>query len=234
MWRGFDTRGMPGFVSCEAVACHSPGGVVGLSRYPVGRMRQGIGVEFSEEQWASLRALLAGPDTPADVAARARMVVLRGQGHSRGEVARRCGVSVPTVERWVSRFTQQGVAVLNGRSRGRAQVPERVRRRVLERAASAPPADSGLAGWTTRSLAEYLLRTENVTVSNSYIATVLRGAGARPPAAPTQQPRSRRRSEPLDAHFEPIVVDGAPARALEERQTEAITAILQWLRAHPE
>ena len=55
-------------------------------------------MEFPEEQGASLRTLLAAPDTPAEVRAGARIVVLRGQGHSRGEVARRCGVSVPTVD----------------------------------------------------------------------------------------------------------------------------------------
>ena len=188
-----------------------------LSRYPVPRMRQGIWVELSEEQWASLRALFAAPGTSADVAARAWMVVLRGQGHGCGEVARRCGVPVPTVDRWVSRFAEQGVAGLNSRSRGRAQVPERVRRRVLELAVSAPPADSGLAGWTTRTLADYLHRTENVTVSNNYIAAVLRGAGERPPAEPPQHPRRGRQPEPLDVHFELVVVDGPPAQALEER-----------------
>ena len=223
---------MPGFVGCEAVACPSPGGVVGLSRYPVARLRQGIGVELSEQQGASLRALLAARDTSADVAARARMVVLRGQGHSRGEVARRCGVSVPTVDRWVSRFAEQGVAGLSGRPRGRAQVPGHVRRRVLELAASAPPADSGLVGWTTRTLAQYLHRTENVRVSNSYIATVLRETGERPPAVAEHQTRRGRQREPLDVHFELVVVDGPAARALEERQTEAITAVLQWLREH--
>ena len=191
-------------------------------------------MELSEERWASLRALLATPGVRAELVTRARMVVLRGQGHGRGEVARRCGVSVPTVDRWVSRFIEQGVAGLNGRPRGRAQVPERVRRRVVELAVSGPPADSGMARWTTRTLADYLHRTENVTVSSNYIATVLRETGARPPDVPTQQTRRGRRPEPLDVHFELVVVDGPPARALQVRQTEAITAILQWLREHRE
>ena len=191
-------------------------------------------VELSEEQLAALGALLAARDTPADVATRARIVLLRAQGRTRGEIAQRCGVSLPTVDRWVSRFTERGIAGLSGRPRARGRVPERVRRRVLQLAASTPPADSGLARWTTRTLAEYLHRSENITVSNNYIATVLRDAGVRLPAAPEQRGRSGRQPEPLDVHVELIVVDGPPARMLRARQTEAIAAILRWLREHPE
>lgn len=204
-----------------------------LSRYTSPYGRQGMGVEFSEEQQASLRALLATPDVPADIAARARIVILRGQGHTRGEIAKRCGVSLPTVDRWVSRFAEHGVAGLSGRPRARAQVPEHVRRRVLHLAAASPPADSGgLGRWSVRTLVEHLQRTEGITVSGNYVATVLRDAGVRLPPAPER--RRRREPEPLDIHVELIVVDGPPARALQTRQTEAITAILRWLREHPE
>lgn len=205
-----------------------------LSRYLLPCARHGVRVELSEEQTESLRALLAASDVPAEVVGRARIVLLRGQGRNRGAIAKRCGVSLPTVDRWVSRFAEQGVAGLSGRPRARARVPERVQQRVVELAASTPPADSGLARWSTRTLAEYLRRSEDVTVSNNYIATVLREAGVRLSTAPDRQYRRGRQPEPLDVRVEFVVVDGPPARALQTRQTEAIAAILRWLREQPE
>lgn len=52
-------------------------------------------MELPENEPASLHALLAALDTPADVAARARIVLLRAQGRTRGEIANQCGVSHP-------------------------------------------------------------------------------------------------------------------------------------------
>jgi hypothetical protein len=45
-------------------------------------------VEQSKEQLTELRELAASPNTPPDVAARARMVLLRRRGLTRGEVPR--------------------------------------------------------------------------------------------------------------------------------------------------
>ena len=94
-------------------------------------------MEQSGQQQAELRALIAAPDTPPDVASRARMVLLLGQGHTSSEVAAICGVSPPTVNRWVARFGEHGAAGLTDQPRGRTQVPEYARRRVLELAATA-------------------------------------------------------------------------------------------------
>jgi transposase len=188
----------------------------------------------SEQQQSSLHTLISAPDTSAGVAARARIVLLRAQGHTRGEVAKRCGVSMPTVDRWVTRFTEQGIAGLSERPRARAQVPDHVRQRLLELAHIPPPAETRLARWTTRTLADHLSCTDGVTVSNYYVATVLREAGVRLPAPPEQQTRRGRQPEPLDVRVEFVVVDGPSARALQQRQTEAIAAILRWLREHPD
>jgi len=193
-----------------------------------------MGVELSDKQRAALRVVLAASGTRAEVAARARIVLVRGQGCSRGEVAQRCGVSLPTVDRWVSRFLEHGVDGLAGRSRARARVPEHVRRRVVQLAACAPPTDSGVACWSTRALADFISRTGELTVSSNYVATVLREAGVRLPASPEQQTRRGRQPEPLDVRVEFVVVQGPPAPALRERQSEAIGAILRWLREHPE
>ncbi|MBS2965825.1 helix-turn-helix domain-containing protein [Actinocrinis puniceicyclus] len=191
-------------------------------------------MDLSESDLAALRELLAAPGTPVGLAARARIVLLRATGGTRGEVAAQCGVSLPTVDRWVSRFAEQGVAGLVGRSNARRQVPGWVRRRVLELAASPPPADVGLERWTTRTLAAYLAQGEGALVSNNYIALVLREAGVRLAAPPRSPIRRERPSAPLDVYVEFVVVDGPPARALRERQTEAIAAVLQWFRDHPQ
>jgi len=62
----------------------------------------------------------------------------------------------------------------------------------------------------------------------------LREAGGRLPTSPEQRTRRGRQPGPLDVRVEFVVGDGPPARALRERQTEAIAAILRWLREHPE
>lgn len=191
-------------------------------------------MELSDRELAALQALLDAPDTPVDVRMRARIVLLRARGRTRGKIAEQCGVSLPTVDRWVSRYREQGIAGLIGRPRARAQVPEHVRGRLLELAASVPPAATGLAYWTTRTLADYLRQTEDVTVSNNYVATVLRQAGIRLTTTAEHQKPHGRQPEPLDVHFELVVVDGPPAHALTERQAAAIRDILRWLRDHPD
>ena len=88
--------------------------------------------------------------------------------------------------------------------------------------------------WTTQTLADYLNRTENTTLSHNDIAGVLGEAGVRLPTRATQHGRRARRREPLDVRVEFVVVNEPYARALRERQTEAIAAILRWVREHPE
>ena len=188
-------------------------------------------MEQSEEQQTELRELAASPNTPPDVAARARMVLLRRRGLTRGEVAARCGVSLQTVDRWVARFAEHGAAGLASRPRARTQVSEHARAHALKLAAAPPPLSTGLTAWTTRALADHLLQKDGITVSHNYIATVLREAGidlTPPPAV-----RKSRRSEPLEVEYEFVVVDGPHARALQQHQTEALLAILRWLREHP-
>jgi len=190
-------------------------------------------MEQSAQQQAELRALIAAPDTPPDIANRARMVLLRGQGHTSRDVAALCGVSPPTVNRWVARFAEHGTAGFANRPRGRTQVPENARCRVLELAAAPPPPYTGLTHWTTRALAEHLRHTDDITVSNNYITTVLRKADI-DLKAPASPPVHRgRRSEPLHVEYEFVVVDGPHAQALQRRQTEALLAALRWLREHP-
>ena len=188
-------------------------------------------MEQSEEQLAELRELAASPNTPPDVAARARMVLLRRRGLTRGEVAAQCGVSLQTFDRWMARFTEYGAAGLASRPRARPQAPDHARAHALELAAAPPPLSTGLTHWTTRALADHLRQTDGITVSHNYIATVLRQAGIDLTPPPTV--RKSRRSEPLEVEYEFVVVDGPHARALQQHQTEALLAALRWLRENP-
>lgn len=92
------------------------------------------------------------------------------------DIAELLGVSLPTVDRWRSRFAERGLAGLAGDRPGgpREQVPARIRARLIALTRMTPPASTGLSHWSTRELAKYLKRTENVTVSWHYIARVWR------------------------------------------------------------
>jgi transposase len=139
-------------------------------------------MELSVEQAAELRELANSRDVPADVATRARIVLWSGEGRRRKDIAELLGVSLPTVDRWKTRYSQHGVAGLEGDRPGgaRDQVPVQVRARVIALTRMTPPACTGLSHWSTRELAKYLKRTENVTVSWHYIARIWREEQLKP------------------------------------------------------
>ena len=134
------------------------------------------------EQAAELRELANSRDVPADVATRARIVLWSGEGRRRKDIAELLGVSLPTVDRWRTRYAERGLAGLEGDCPGgaREQVPTRVRARVIALTRMTPPVGTGLSHWSTRELAKYLKRTENVTVSWHYIAKVWREENLKP------------------------------------------------------
>ncbi|MDG4534938.1 IS630 family transposase [Streptomyces sp. AV19] len=139
-------------------------------------------MELSEEQAAELRELASSRDVSADMATRARIVLWSGEGRRRKDIAGLLGVSLPTVDRWKARYAQRGLAGLEGDRPGgaREQVPARVRARVIALTRMTPPAGTGLSHWSTRELAKYVKRTENVSVSWHYIARVWREENLRP------------------------------------------------------
>jgi len=72
---------------------------------------------LSEEPVAELRAVVNSRDVPA-VGARARIVLWMAEGRRRKDVAELAGVSLPTVDRWVDRYAEGGLAGLEERKRG--------------------------------------------------------------------------------------------------------------------
>ncbi|WP_406425836.1 IS630 family transposase [Streptomyces sp. NBC_01589] len=134
------------------------------------------------EQAAELRELLNSRDVPADIATRGRIVLWSSEGRRRKDIAELLGVSLPTVDRWKTRYAEHGLAGLEGERPGgaREQVPARVRSRVIALTRMTPPDGTGLSHWSTRELAKYLERTENITVSWHYIACVWREESLKP------------------------------------------------------
>jgi transposase len=82
----------------------------------------------------------------------------------------------------VDRYVTHGLAGLEGEKRGagRVQVPLRVAARILALTRTGPPAETGLSHWSSREMATYLQRTENVSVSWHYVAKLWREHKLRP------------------------------------------------------
>jgi transposase len=141
-----------------------------------------VRVELAGDQVTELRSLINSRDVPATVATRARIVLWRAEGRRRNETAALAGVSLPTVDRWISRYAEAGVAGLTDEYRGapRAQVPPGTAERVVALTRVSPPTSTGLSHWSTRTLADYLARAEGISVSWHYVAKVWRENKLRP------------------------------------------------------
>jgi transposase len=137
---------------------------------------------LTEGQIAELRAVINSRDVPAVVATRARIVLWMAEGRRRKDVAVLAGVSLPTVDRWVDRYADNGLAGLEDGSRAapREQVPATVRARILALSRATPPVETGLSHWSSRQLAAYLKRTEGVSVSWHYVAKLWRDNDLQP------------------------------------------------------
>lgn len=101
-----------------------------------------------------LERLVRGRKTPQRVALRARIVLLAGQGIANLAIARRAGVSRPTVVLWRERFGALGVAGLlrdAPRPGRRPKLTAAKRAAILRDTVSGKP--EGATHWSTRTLA---------------------------------------------------------------------------------
>lgn len=99
-----------------------------------------------------LRRRINSPTATQRDALRARIVLLRAEGHKETEVAAGIGVSVTTVSLWSKRFEQSGLEGLDdqpGRGRKAWLDPEKVSKVVTE--VTRPP--KGSKKWSTRTMA---------------------------------------------------------------------------------
>jgi transposase len=90
-------------------------------------------VELTADERAELRDLLYSAHVPATVAMRARIVLWRAENRLKKDIAGLAGVSRPTVDLWLSRYGEEGIAGLfdHVSGAGREQVPASVRARIL-------------------------------------------------------------------------------------------------------
>jgi transposase len=127
---------------------------------------------------AKLEQLTRASTAPAGVAARARVVLLAAQGVANYEIARRLGMSRPTVNRWRQRYVEQGLDGLADQQRpGRPRSVDRAR--VIAATLTPPPASLGVTHWSSRLLAPRL------GVDHATIAAVWKAYGVRPWKAET-------------------------------------------------
>lgn len=128
------------------------------------------------KQAAELRELVNSRDVPADIAMRARIVLWSGEGRRRKDCRAARGVAADRGP--LEGSSCRARAGRSGRRPARrgqgAGSGAEIRARVIALTRMTPPAVTGLSHWSTRELATYLKRTENVTVSWHYVARIWR------------------------------------------------------------
>ena len=110
------------------------------------------------------------------------MVLWNDAGLSVQDIAGRSGASKPTVYKWLDRYQRFGVDGLADLPRVGPPpgVPGKVRARIVALTRCTPPVDTGLSHWSSREMAAYLKRVEDIHVSHNYIAGVWRDHGLQP------------------------------------------------------
>ena len=123
-------------------------------------LRDGDRVELSA--WVRSSAIRAG------LAQRARIVLLAADGLPHAEIARRVGVSAPTVLLWRRRYQRSGVAGLTDAPRsGRPRTIDA--RKIIEATLTPPPKRLGVTHWSSRLLANRL-KIDHATVARAWRA----------------------------------------------------------------
>jgi transposase len=102
-----------------------------------------------------LSSLVRSSTVEAGLAQRARIVLLAAQGVPNAEIARRVGVSRPTVIQWRNRYAAGGISALGDLDRsGRPPVIDDVA--VVVATVQAPPEALGVTHWSARLLGKHL------------------------------------------------------------------------------
>jgi transposase len=102
-----------------------------------------------------LKALVRSATVEAGLAQRARIVLQAADGVSNAEIARRVGVSRPTVIGWRNRYESGGIAALDDLDRsGRPRVIDDVA--VVVATLEGPPQSLGVTHWSARLLGKHL------------------------------------------------------------------------------
>ena len=131
-----------------------------------------VPLTLDADERRSLTALLEAPEQ-SPRAYRARVVLLAAQGMRNVEIADRIGLSTATVGKWRNRYAMYGIDGLADDPRPGA--PRTINRSVVvETTLQQPPAELGIAHWSSRRLAAYL------GISDASVARVWREHGITP------------------------------------------------------
>ena len=110
------------------------------------------GVRLRKKDEATLLGWTRSSSVPAGQALRARIVLAAATGEGTSQIARRLGVSRPTVICWRERYRSGGIDALSDQPRsGRPKTVDEAE--ILFRTLEPPPTRLGVTHWSTRLLA---------------------------------------------------------------------------------
>jgi len=113
-----------------------------------------------------LTRLVRASSARAGLAQRARIVLLASEGVLNQDIAKRVGVSRPTVNRWRARYADAGVAGLVDEDRpGRPRTIDQ--RQIVAETLVPPPASLAVTHWSSRLLAARL-KVNHVTITKAW------------------------------------------------------------------
>ena len=146
-----------------------------------------IEVILSEEEQKSLEFLVRRHHTRQQIALRARIVLLAGQGESNNAIVRKLSINLSTVQRWRKRWVQsQGIelADLSAEDRledlprsGKPPTITADQRCQIEALACEDPEGSGrpITEWTSREIADEIIKRQIVpNISSRHAARLLK------------------------------------------------------------
>src|SRR3954464_12850848 len=121
-------------------------------------------IELSEEERAAVERWARRPSSAQALAVRSRIVLDAAEGRSNTEIAKRLGVSRPTVTKWRSRFAKHRLDGLLDEprpGRPRTITDEQVEQVIVKTLESTP---KNATHWSTRSMAAEVGLTQNAVL----------------------------------------------------------------------
>jgi transposase len=138
--------------------------------------------DVTEEERAALERLARSRTAEARLVQRAQLLLGLLDGECPSAIARRLGVTRPTVYAWIDRFNAEGVDGLHDRPRpGRPPTYTADQRAEVLAAALTKPEDLGLpfGCWTLDRLQAYLNEHKGIAIKRSRIDEILLDEGLR-------------------------------------------------------
>ena len=141
-----------------------------------------VSMKLPEEQLLELRAAVKPGTYDGSASARAQIVLWYYEGRRKADIAKMSGATRPTIDKWIARYGQYGLAGLANRISpgGPRTIPGRIRGRVLALTRQTPPAELGISHWSAAKMAAYIKKTEGVSVSQPWVSRLWRENGLQP------------------------------------------------------